>query len=129
MSPATQQPTHLVVPLRRCDDCELNLGTAPGVMLQAAFACPMFGRPRIGVESRCAAFVPKDGAAAESSIRSSLHRRTRLLRRVATIAEALHSAASLCPDHDHELKARLRTARTACAQLVAHVRRRQGGAL
>lgn len=46
-------------PLRRCDDCQLNLGTRPGDTLRAAFACPRFGKPRHGVESRCAAFVPK----------------------------------------------------------------------
>lgn len=50
-------------PLRRCHDCELNLGAGPGVTLRAAFACPMFGQPRHGVESRCVAFVPKDSGA------------------------------------------------------------------
>lgn len=46
-------------PLRRCADCQLNLGTQPGDTLRAAFACPMFGKPRAGVESRCSAFVSK----------------------------------------------------------------------
>lgn len=49
------------LPLRRCEDCQLNLGTRPGDTLRAAFACPMFGKPRTGVESRCSAFVAKDG--------------------------------------------------------------------
>ena len=49
-------------PLRRCADCQLNLGTRPGDTLRAAFACPMFGQRRLGVEIRCEAFVAKDGA-------------------------------------------------------------------
>lgn len=49
-------------PLRRCDDCQLNLGTRSGDTLRAAFACPRFGKPRAGVESRCTAFVPKVAA-------------------------------------------------------------------
>jgi len=55
-------------------------------------------------------------------------RRARLLRRVSIIAQALRFAAEVCPDRDHELKSRLRSAGSACAQLVAHVRR-QGGVL
>lgn len=58
-SPALVLPA---VPLRRCDDCQLNLGTGPGVTLRATFACPRFGKPRAGVEGPCPAFVAKDGA-------------------------------------------------------------------
>lgn len=49
--------------LRRCDDCQLHLGTRPGDTLRAAFACPRFGQPRAGVESRCSAFVAAFGGA------------------------------------------------------------------
>jgi len=42
------------VPVRRCADCELDLGE-----VLRALACPRFGQSRNGVESRCAAFRPK----------------------------------------------------------------------
>lgn len=42
-------------PARRCDDCALNLGRD---VLRALGSCPRWGKPRHGVESRCA----KDGA-------------------------------------------------------------------
>lgn len=45
--------------LRRCDDCALDLGRD---VLRALGACPRWGKPRHGVESRCPAFVAKDGA-------------------------------------------------------------------
>ena len=46
--------------LRRCDDCALNLGRD---VLRALGTCPRWGKPRHGVESRCSAFVAKDGGA------------------------------------------------------------------
>lgn len=49
---------HLVTPTappRRCADCALDLGPA----IHAAFSCPLFGRPRHGVEIHCLAFVPR----------------------------------------------------------------------
>ncbi len=51
-------------PLRRCDDCQLNLNDT----VHAAFACPMFGRPRAvydaagkrsSIEIRCIIFKPR----------------------------------------------------------------------
>ena len=47
------------VMLRHCDDCALNLGRD---VLRALGNCPRWGKPRHGVESRCPAFVAKDGA-------------------------------------------------------------------
>jgi hypothetical protein len=44
---------------RRCDDCQLHL---TGDVLRALGSCPRWGKPRHGVESRCPAFVAKDGA-------------------------------------------------------------------
>ncbi len=44
-------------PLRRCADCALDLGPVPA--LAAAFACPLFGEPRSGVEIRCRQFQPR----------------------------------------------------------------------
>ena len=41
---------------RRCVDCTLHL--TPQIVL-AALTCPLFGKPRHGVEAPCAAFVPK----------------------------------------------------------------------
>jgi hypothetical protein len=50
-------------PLRRCDDCALNLSKP----ILAAFACPMYGKPRVrydkernrhSVELRCIVFEP-----------------------------------------------------------------------
>lgn len=41
-------------PMRRCDDCRLNLGRD---VLRALGTCPRWGMPRTGVESRCPAFV------------------------------------------------------------------------
>lgn len=46
-------------PLRRCEDCALNLGRD---VLRALGNCPRWGKPRHGVESHCPAFVAKDGA-------------------------------------------------------------------
>lgn len=46
-------------PRRRCDDCQLHL--TPDV-LHALGSCPRWGKRRHGVESRCPAFVAKDGA-------------------------------------------------------------------
>jgi len=46
-------------PRRRCDDCQLPL--TPDV-LHALGSCPRWGKRRHGVESRCPAFVAKDGA-------------------------------------------------------------------
>jgi len=46
-------------PLRRCDDCQLNLGRD---VLRALGSCPRWGQSRHGVETRCPAFVAKDGA-------------------------------------------------------------------
>jgi len=43
------------LPLRRCADCELNLGDA----LRAFARCPMWGMDRSQATIRCAAFVPK----------------------------------------------------------------------
>lgn len=44
---------------RRCDDCQLHLTLD---VLRALGSCPRWGKPRHGVESRCPAFVAKDGA-------------------------------------------------------------------
>jgi len=46
-------------PLRRCGDCQLDLGRD---VLRALAICPRWGKRRLGVESRCPAFVAKDGA-------------------------------------------------------------------
>lgn len=46
-------------PVRRCDDCALNLGRD---VLRALGSCPRWGQLRHGVESRCPAFVAKGGA-------------------------------------------------------------------
>lgn len=46
-------------PLRRCDECALNLGRD---VLRALGACPRWGKPRHGIETRCPAYVAKDGA-------------------------------------------------------------------
>lgn len=49
-------------PLRRCEDCELDLSRD---VLRALGTCPRWGKPRAGVESRCPAFVAKPGSAAQ----------------------------------------------------------------
>ena len=46
-------------PLRRCDDCQLHLTRD---VLHALGNCPRWGKRRHGAESRCPAFVAKDGA-------------------------------------------------------------------
>jgi hypothetical protein len=46
-------------PRRRCDDCQLNLTRD---VLHALGNCPRWGKRRHGVETRCSAFVAKDGA-------------------------------------------------------------------
>lgn len=46
-------------PRRRCDDCQLHLTRD---VLRALGTCPRWGKRRHGVESRCPAFVAKDGA-------------------------------------------------------------------
>lgn len=46
-------------PRRRCDDCQLHLTRD---VLRALGNCPRWGKRRHGVESRCPAFVAKDGA-------------------------------------------------------------------
>lgn len=43
-------------PLRRCDDCRLNLGRD---VLRSLGSCPRWGMCRAGVESHCPAFVAK----------------------------------------------------------------------
>jgi hypothetical protein len=45
--------------LRRCKDCRLDLSRD---VLRALGTCPRWGKQRHGVESRCPAFVAKDGA-------------------------------------------------------------------
>lgn len=45
-------------PLRRCNDCQLDLGRD---VLRALGMCPRWGKPRAGVESHCPAFVAKGG--------------------------------------------------------------------
>lgn len=42
-------------PLRRCADCQHDLGDA----ISAAYRCPLFGQRRAGVEIRCLAFQPR----------------------------------------------------------------------
>lgn len=56
------QPVEQQTPLllHRCDDCALDLGRD---ILRALGACPRWGKPRHGVESRCPAFVAKGGVA------------------------------------------------------------------
>lgn len=44
-----------VTPLVSCADCELDLGD----VLRACGRCPLFGKNRFGVQSRCPAFTPK----------------------------------------------------------------------
>jgi len=44
-------------PLRRCENCSLNLGRD---VLRALSTCPRWGTNRAGVESRCPAFVAKE---------------------------------------------------------------------
>lgn len=46
-------------PLRRCGDCQLDLGRD---VLRALCTCPRWGKRRLGVESHCPAFVAKEGA-------------------------------------------------------------------
>jgi len=46
-------------PRRRCNDCQLHLTRD---VLHALGNCPRWGKRRHGVESRCPAFVAKDGA-------------------------------------------------------------------
>jgi hypothetical protein len=48
-----QQP-----PVRRCDDCALDLGRD---VLRALGTCPRWGTVRAGVETSCPPFVAKDG--------------------------------------------------------------------
>lgn len=50
-----------VSPIRRCEDCHLNLCRD---LLRALGSCPRWGQPRHDVESRCASFVPKVAAGA-----------------------------------------------------------------
>ncbi len=66
--PGFQDAISPSAPLRRCDDCALNLSET----VHAAFACPMFGRPRAiydvsgkrsSVELRCIIFKPAPGRA------------------------------------------------------------------
>lgn len=47
------------IPLRRCDDCQLDLGRD---VLRALGSCPRWGMRRAGVECRCSSFVPKAAA-------------------------------------------------------------------
>jgi len=47
--------TQAELPLRRCQDCRLDLGD----VLRAVGTCPRWGMNRNGVESRCPAFVAK----------------------------------------------------------------------
>lgn len=42
-------------PLRRCSDCRHDLGDP----MLAIGKCPLFGKRRLNVESRCASFIPK----------------------------------------------------------------------
>lgn len=56
VQPLQQQPP---APLRCCDDCQLHFGRD---VLRAVGVCPRWGKPRHGVETRCPAFVAKDGA-------------------------------------------------------------------
>lgn len=42
-------------PLRRCQDCRLDLGSS----IDALASCPRFGQDRRGVESRCDKFEPR----------------------------------------------------------------------
>lgn len=53
------QTADVPVPRRRCDDCQLHLTCDA---LHALGTCPRWGKRRHGVESRCPAFVAKDGA-------------------------------------------------------------------
>lgn len=45
--------------LRCCEDCALDLTRD---VLRAIGSCPRWGTDRAGVESRCPAFVAKEGA-------------------------------------------------------------------
>lgn len=45
-------------PLRRCRDCELDLGDT----VKAAFRCPRFGLPRANAHVRCLSFVPREAS-------------------------------------------------------------------
>jgi hypothetical protein len=49
--------TVLAQRLVKCADCQLDLD--PKMTVRAAFVCPLFGKPRLGVEKLCVAFVPK----------------------------------------------------------------------
>lgn len=53
---AEEQP-----PLRHCQDCQLDLCRD---VLRALGSCPRWGMARDGIESRCAAFVPKSAEVA-----------------------------------------------------------------
>jgi hypothetical protein len=55
----TLVPHDPLSPLRRCEDCRLDLCRD---VLRAIGACPRWGKSRHGVESHCPAFVAKDGA-------------------------------------------------------------------
>jgi hypothetical protein len=46
----------------RCTDCRLNLDCDPGMLIRAAFSCPLFGKDRTDVERECTSFVAKAGA-------------------------------------------------------------------
>lgn len=48
--------------LRRCDNCQLDLGRE---VLRALGACPRWGQPRAGAESHCPAFVRKPVSTAQ----------------------------------------------------------------
>ncbi|GFE84967.1 hypothetical protein GCM10011487_69670 [Steroidobacter agaridevorans] len=52
-------PQQELPPLRRCGDCQLDLGRD---VLRALCACPRWGMQRFGVECGCPAFVAKGGA-------------------------------------------------------------------
>jgi hypothetical protein len=51
------EPAGDVVPVVRCADCGLDLGTDK--LFIAAYTCPMFGKPRHGHVGPCASFVAK----------------------------------------------------------------------
>ena len=46
----------------RCADCSLDLAADEGMLIRAAFSCPLFGKVRSGVERECVSFVPRVAA-------------------------------------------------------------------
>jgi hypothetical protein len=57
-------------PVVRCVDCRFDMDPDPRMTIRAALSCPLFGRPRRGVERQCASFV----AIPESPTPASAHR-------------------------------------------------------